>query len=66
MAYFKQLIILFQRADAVVEVFECYDDDTLVNTAELNRCTGTTAPCKQFHKLVGAVLCALYLHGRVS
>ena len=45
-AYCKQLLILFQRADTFVEVFEGYDHDISVKTAELDRRAGPTAPCK--------------------
>ena len=36
-SYFKQLVIGFQKADTVVKVFDRYDDDNSVKTAELNR-----------------------------
>ena len=43
LAYFKQRVISFQRADTVVEVFESCDDDNSVKTAQLDRRAGPTA-----------------------
>ena len=43
LAYFKQLIILFQRADTVVDEFESCDDDDSVKTAKLDRRAGPTS-----------------------
>ena len=58
------IVILFQRADSVVEVFESCDDVNSVKTAELDRRAAPTAPCKQYQVVGGR--CAQYLHGRVS
>ena len=55
LGYFKPLILLFQRADTVVEVFERCDEDNSIKTAELDRRAGPTAPCSKL--LVRAVPC---------
>ena len=47
-----------------MEIFQSYDDDNSVKTAELDRHTQPTAPCKQYQVIGGR--CVLYLHGRVS
>ena len=60
----RLLLILFHRADTVVEVFESCDDNNSVKTAEPDHRAGPTAPCKQDQVISGR--CALYLHGGVS
>ena len=62
--YFKQLLILCQRADTVVAVFERYDDDNSMKTADPDGRVGPTAPDKQYQVIGGH--CALYLHGKIS
>ena len=47
-SYFKQLLIGFQKADTVVEVFDRYDDDNSVKTAERERRARSTTAYKQY------------------
>ena len=53
LSYFKQLLIGFQKADTVVEVFDRYDDDNSVKTAERERRAGSTNACKQYQVIGG-------------
>ena len=46
-----------------MEVFDVCDEDNSVTTAELDRRSGPTAPCKQYQVIGGR--CVLYLHGCV-
>lgn len=52
-AYFRQLLTGFQRADTVVEAFDRYDDDNSVKTAEKDRRAGSTSACKQYQVIGG-------------
>ena len=52
LSYFKQLLIGFQKADTVEEVFDIYDDDNSAKTAERERRAGSTIACKQ-HQVIG-------------
>ena len=53
LSYFKQLLIGFQKADTVVEVFDRYDDDNSVKTAEPEYRAGSTTACKQYQVIGG-------------
>ena len=53
LSYFKQLLIGFQKADRVVEVFDRYGGDNSVKTAERERRARSTTACKQYQVFGG-------------
>ena len=56
LSYFKQLLIGLQKAGTVVEVFDRYDDDNSVKTAERECSAGSTTACKQYQVIGGRLV----------